>query len=177
MNFEESMIIRKYMWKEYHEKDMKFTIDMIEKGIYNIIKDDEECCFRCTCSICQGYMKSGYYKLEEDNSPVCEECGDKFRTEEEKNEEMEYRKAWKERIIRNPGRIDDKEPIGDVQRIALNGVIEIHKLNYGDMCKEAFDSVGLDKDVPAVDDLTYYEAVEVIKYINDKVRENNYDNI
>lgn len=61
--------------------------------------------------------------------------------------------------------------ITDVQRVALNGILSMMKgVSYDDLAKEAFEANGIDKDVPVKENLTYEDAVIVIKYGNDKYR-------
>lgn len=62
--------------------------------------------------------------------------------------------------------------ISDVQRVALNGILSMHKANYDELAREAFDSKGMDQTVPVKENLSYEEAVVVIKYGNDKFRKN-----
>lgn len=61
--------------------------------------------------------------------------------------------------------------ISDVQRAALHSILEMQKISYGDLVAEAFQANGINKSpLPAVDQLTYDEAVHVVKYGNDKFR-------
>jgi len=63
--------------------------------------------------------------------------------------------------------------ISDVQRVALNGILSMRNINYEDLAKEAFEARGIDKPIPAKEDLNYEDAVVVIKYGNDKYRKGN----
>lgn len=62
--------------------------------------------------------------------------------------------------------------ISDVQRVALNGILTMHSANYDELAREAFDSKGLGQAVPPKENLSYQEAVVVIKYGNDKFKKN-----
>ena len=62
--------------------------------------------------------------------------------------------------------------ISDVQRVALNGILSMNKADYNELAREAFDSKGMAQQVPPKEDLSYEEAVVVIKYGNDKFRKN-----
>jgi hypothetical protein len=66
----------------------------------------------------------------------------------------------------------DKIGISDVQRVALNGILSMNKVEYEPLAREAFDSKGMAQPVPPKSGLTYEEAVVVIKYGNDKFRKN-----
>ena len=61
--------------------------------------------------------------------------------------------------------------VSDVQRVALHSILK--RLNVGAevLIKEAFETNGLDStEIPNQDELTYHQAVHVIKYGNDKFR-------
>ncbi len=62
--------------------------------------------------------------------------------------------------------------ISDVQRVALNGILTMHSANYDELAREAFDSKGMAQAVPPKENLSYQEAVVVIKYGNDKFKKN-----
>lgn len=66
----------------------------------------------------------------------------------------------------------DAVGISDVQRVALNGILTMHNANYDELAREAFDSKGMSQAVPPKENLSYEEAVVVIKYGNDKFRKN-----
>ena len=71
------------------------------------------------------------------------------------------------------GVIDTGEPsyISDVQRAALQSILNIQGADYVPLAKEAFEFNGLTIDpIPEPDKLSYQEAVYVIKYGNDKFR-------
>lgn len=64
-----------------------------------------------------------------------------------------------------------KEMISDVQRAALSSILQMQKISYEDLVAEAFQAHGIVKNpLPTVDQLTYDEAVHVVKYGNDKFR-------
>lgn len=69
----------------------------------------------------------------------------------------------------------DSDMISDVQKAALNGLLTIRGLEYNKLVKDAFDSKGLtlDSEVPDPDDLTYKQAVAVIRYGNDLFKKKN----
>lgn len=60
--------------------------------------------------------------------------------------------------------------ISDVQRVALNGILSMRNIQYEDLAKEAFESNGINKEVPNKEQLSYEDAVVIIKYGNDKYR-------
>lgn len=62
--------------------------------------------------------------------------------------------------------------ISDVQRVALNGILTMNNVDYVELAKEAFEANGINKDVPNKENLSYDEAVVVIKFGNDKYRKN-----
>jgi hypothetical protein len=62
--------------------------------------------------------------------------------------------------------------ISDVQRVALNGILTMHNADYESLAREAFDSKGITAPVPDREQLTYEQAVVVIKYGNDKFKKN-----
>jgi hypothetical protein len=64
----------------------------------------------------------------------------------------------------------DSIRISDVQRVALNGILSMHNAEYESLAKEAFDSKGMTQPVPPKENLSYEEAVVVIKYGNDKFK-------
>lgn len=66
----------------------------------------------------------------------------------------------------------DRVGISDVQRVALNGLLTMHSANYDELAREAFDNKGMDQPVPPKEQLSYEEAVVVIKYGNDKYKKN-----
>ena len=62
----------------------------------------------------------------------------------------------------------DDEKISDVQKAALKGLVTIRGLDYNQLVNDAFSSKGIEFDkVPDADDLSYKEAVIVIKHGND----------
>jgi hypothetical protein len=60
--------------------------------------------------------------------------------------------------------------ISDVQKAALNAILSIRKIGYSDLALEAFANAGITRPIPAADDLSYEDAVVVIKFGNDKYR-------
>lgn len=62
--------------------------------------------------------------------------------------------------------------ISDVQKVALNGILSMNNANYEELATEAFTSKNINKPVPPKENLSYEEAVVVIKYGNDKYRNN-----
>lgn len=65
----------------------------------------------------------------------------------------------------------EPEYISDVQKAALQSILNIKGVEYGPLAKEAFEFNGLSgMSVPEPDKLTYQEAVYVVKYGNDKFR-------
>lgn len=66
---------------------------------------------------------------------------------------------------------ENNNGITDVQRVALNGILSMMGgIQYEDLAAEAFAANNIDKAVPAKKDLSYEDAVIVIKYGNDKYR-------
>jgi len=66
---------------------------------------------------------------------------------------------------------NDDSGITEVQQIALEGILGMRDLNYEDLAKEAFEDKGMKYDtIPRAEDLTYEEAVVVVKFGNDKYR-------
>lgn len=64
-----------------------------------------------------------------------------------------------------------KAMISDVQRAALHSILQMQKISYEDLVREAFQVHGIVKEpIPQVDQLSYEEAVHVVKYGNDKFR-------
>lgn len=69
--------------------------------------------------------------------------------------------------------VDNTKPLGisDIQKVALGGIISSKGIVFKEIAKEAFATVSIVKDpFPSIDDLTYDEAVLIIKYGNDKFR-------
>lgn len=61
--------------------------------------------------------------------------------------------------------------ISDVQRAALQSILQMQKIEYEALVAEAFQANNIAKSpLPTVDQLTYDEAVQVVKYGNDKFR-------
>ena len=61
--------------------------------------------------------------------------------------------------------------VSDVQKVALNSILKRLSVAYEVLAREAFEINGLDTtEIPSQDDLTYQQAVHVIKYGNDKFR-------
>lgn len=61
--------------------------------------------------------------------------------------------------------------ISDVQKAALQSILNMQGVKYQDLAREAFEVNGLDgKSIPEINDLTYTQAVYVVKYGNDKFR-------
>lgn len=61
--------------------------------------------------------------------------------------------------------------ISDIQKIALEGIVSSKGITFAELVKEAFTAHGIVKEpFPSRDNLTYDEAVLVIKYGNDKFR-------
>jgi hypothetical protein len=65
------------------------------------------------------------------------------------------------------------DKISDVQRVALNGILSMRDIKYEVLAKEAFEARGIDKAIPPKEQLSYEDAVIVIKYGNDKYRKGN----
>lgn len=71
------------------------------------------------------------------------------------------------------GTINTGEPekISDVQKAALHSILSLKGVDYKTLAKEAFELNGVVKNpIPEADDLTYQEAVYVVKYGNDQYR-------
>lgn len=67
--------------------------------------------------------------------------------------------------------LGEPEYISDVQKAALYSILNIKGVEYEALAAEAFQANGVVKSpIPAPDDLTYQEAVYVVKYGNDKFR-------
>jgi hypothetical protein len=67
--------------------------------------------------------------------------------------------------------VGEPESISDVQKAALHSILSIKGVEYETLVGEAFTANGVVKTpVPGPDDLTYQEAVFVVKYGNDKFR-------
>ena len=65
----------------------------------------------------------------------------------------------------------EPENISDVQKAALHSILSIKGVEYETLASEALTANGITKTpVPSPDDLTYQEAVFVVKYGNDKFR-------
>lgn len=65
----------------------------------------------------------------------------------------------------------EPEYISDVQKAALHSILSIKGVEYEALAAEAFEANGVVKNpIPAPDDLTYQEAVYVVKFGNDKFR-------
>ncbi|MGD9157231.1 MAG: hypothetical protein PVG39_02380 [Desulfobacteraceae bacterium] len=62
--------------------------------------------------------------------------------------------------------------ISDVQRVAINGILSRNNVEYEALVADAFKENGVDKPVPAQENLSYNEAVIIIKYGNDKYNRN-----
>jgi hypothetical protein len=63
------------------------------------------------------------------------------------------------------------EYISDVQKAALHSILNIKGVEYEALAAEAFAANGVSKpSIPSPDNLTYQEAVYVVKYGNDKFR-------
>lgn len=61
--------------------------------------------------------------------------------------------------------------ISDIQKVALGGIISSKGIVFEEIAKEALATHSIVKDpFPSIDDLTYDEAVLIIKYGNDKFR-------
>jgi hypothetical protein len=61
--------------------------------------------------------------------------------------------------------------ISDVQKAALQGILNLKGVEYESLAREAFAFNGVVKEpIPEADKLTYQEAVFVVKYGNDKFR-------
>lgn len=61
--------------------------------------------------------------------------------------------------------------INDVQKVAISGILTLRKMTYDQLATEAFDDAGAPGyQYPPVENLTYDEAVIVIKYGNNKFR-------
>lgn len=69
--------------------------------------------------------------------------------------------------------INSTKPLGisDIQKVALGGIISSKGITFEELAKEALATHDIVKEpFPSKDDLTYDEAVLVIKYGNDKFR-------
>ena len=65
----------------------------------------------------------------------------------------------------------EPDKISDVQKAALHGILSFKGVDYETLAREAFEANGVVKNpIPPADDLTYQEAVYVVKYGNDKFR-------
>ena len=64
--------------------------------------------------------------------------------------------------------------ISDVQRVALNGILNMRNIEYESLAQEAFEAKGMSKDIPIKEDLSYEDAVVIIKFGNDKYRKGNH---
>lgn len=65
----------------------------------------------------------------------------------------------------------EPEKISDVQKAALHSILSFKGVDYKTLAKEAFELNGVVKNpIPDADDLTYQEAVYVVKYGNDQYR-------
>lgn len=61
--------------------------------------------------------------------------------------------------------------ISDIQKVALGGIMSSKGISFEELAREAFTTHSIVKDpFPSRDDLTYDEAVLIIKYGNDKYR-------
>jgi hypothetical protein len=61
--------------------------------------------------------------------------------------------------------------LNDVQKVAINGILTLRKMTYDQLASEAFENAGAPGyKYPPVEQLTYDEAVIVIKYGNNKFR-------
>ena len=75
--------------------------------------------------------------------------------------------AGKASVIKTEG----LDIISDVQKVALFNILKTSGAEYEPLAREAFDANGVIKDViPPPEQLTYQEAVHVVKYGNDKYR-------
>jgi hypothetical protein len=64
-----------------------------------------------------------------------------------------------------------EDGIKDVQMLAINTQLDLNKANYKELVKEAFEEAGIEVDeIPTIDNLTYKQAIEVIKYGNKKFK-------
>lgn len=76
-------------------------------------------------------------------------------------------------VAMNQPTINTGEPerISDVQKAALHSILQFKGVEYEALAQEAFEFNGVVKNpIPPADDLTYQEAVYVVKYGNDKFR-------
>ena len=65
----------------------------------------------------------------------------------------------------------EEAKINDVQKVAINGILSLRKMTYDQLATEAFANIGLtDYSYPPLDQLSYNEAVILIKYGNNKFR-------
>ena len=60
--------------------------------------------------------------------------------------------------------------ISDVQCVALNGILDMQRIEYDMLAKEAFTERGISRPIPIKEELNYEDAVVIIKYGNDKFR-------
>jgi len=60
----------------------------------------------------------------------------------------------------------------DVQKVALSGLLRMNNITYIDLATEAFEANEINKEVPKQEDLNYEDALQVIKYGNEKFRKN-----
>lgn len=64
-----------------------------------------------------------------------------------------------------------EESIKDVQILAINTQLELNKADYKELVSEAFTEAGIEfSEVPPLEQLTYQQAIEVIKYGNRKFK-------
>ena len=68
--------------------------------------------------------------------------------------------------------IDSQNTISDVQKVALQSILSIQGVKYEELVKEAFalNGITVSDNIPAIDALSYKEAVMVVKYGNDTFR-------
>lgn len=64
-----------------------------------------------------------------------------------------------------------EDGIKDVQILAITTQIDLNKANYKELVQEAFAEAGIEVDViPPIEELTYKQAIEIIKYGNKKFK-------
>lgn len=64
------------------------------------------------------------------------------------------------------------DDISDVQKVALHSILKRLGVDYESLVKEAFEANKMDSStIPGIDSLTYEQAVNVVRYGNNKFRE------
>lgn len=69
------------------------------------------------------------------------------------------------------GQAESEPIIKDVQILAINTQLELNNADYKQLVKEAFEQAGIEvNEIPPIEKLTYRQAIEVIKYGNQKFK-------